>query len=218
MRRIFIGLLSISLFTTLLYLITRSWRLTAPNSQASIVTVTAQARARTEYAQKMAEVIAKSTQDYLSEDPEVLGYRADLLLERATDLILIYNEKIEANELQLTDTASRKPYTSAFPVAVDFMNQVTPPNYMAYPWKQVFKVALQYNLAYTSLIQGKPLTPGDIYNLKTARQILTNYQSMAERNLAQRELGNDFIAYQQQWVDRYLLEKYGSTSMPIQQP
>lgn len=214
MRRIFIGLLLISLSATLLFLGSRYWRFTSPHSRAP--TMTAQAVAATEYAQKMAEVIAKSTQDYLSEDPEVLGYRADLLLERATDLILIYSEKIEANEFQLTDTASRQSYTSAFPVAVDFMNQVIPPNHMTYPWKQVFKVALQYNLAYTAVIQGKPLAPGDIYNLKTARQILINYQSMAERNLAHRELGKDFIAYQQQWVDRYLLEKYGSTPIPIQ--
>lgn len=216
MRRLFAGFFSVLLFSTFFFFGIRSLRSASNHSQ--VAAATANAQATTDFGQKMAEIIAKSTEEYLSEDPEVLGYRADLLLERATDLILLYYQKINANELKLTDSESRRPYLDAFTVAVDYANQVNPPNYMAYPWHQVNKVESQYNQAYIALAQGRPLATADIYNLKNARQILTNYQDMAEKNLAQRELREDFLAYQQQWVDRYLQDKYGSMPVPVRQP
>jgi hypothetical protein len=209
-----------SLCTALLFaslvLVTCSSKTPSVTSLGSVSTV--QAEATNSYAKALAEIHLKSTKEYLSEDPEVLGYRAVLMVERAADLIVVYSEKIQANQIQLSDSSTRISYTNAFPVAVDNFNQTTPPKYMSQAWKLVFEVIQQYNQAYTALIKGIPLSTTDLYRLKTSRQILTNYRNMAEANLAQRSLGSDFLAAQHEAVEQHLQQAYGNEPVPTLLP
>ncbi len=170
------------------------------------------------YSQTLAAIHVKSTKEYLSEDPEVLGYHAVLMVERAADLIVTYSAELQTDQIQLSDASARRLYTEAFSVAVDTFNKTTPPKSMSEPWQNVYRVIQQYNQAYEALRNGKSLASTDLSRLRTSRQLLSNYVKKAEANLAQRGLGPEFLTAKQEEVEQHFQEAYGNEPLPTAQP
>ncbi len=150
--------------------------------------------------------------------PTLSNYRAILLFERSADLIVTFIEQVQAGQIALDDSSARYPYTYAFPVAMEAYNQTTPPAELSEAWLSVTTVATEYNKVYTLLLQGKPISSTDLYNLKAFRQILINYQRMLEVNLTNRGISLDVLSAEQLSADQLLLERYGDISMPTRVP
>ncbi len=170
------------------------------------------------FTQTMAAIQLKSTKEYLSEDPEVLGYHAVLMVERAADLIVTYGTGLQSDQIHLSDASARRSYTEAFPVAVDTFNKTTPPSYMVNSWSNVSYALRQYEQAYEALIKGKPLAFIDLARLSSSRQWLTNYQKMAETNLKRRGLDAQFFAAKQEEVEKHFRDAYGNDPLPTTLP
>jgi hypothetical protein len=137
------------------------------------------------------------------------------MLERAADLILAVIVKVDTGQLPVGDPAPRFPYTDAFLAAIDAFNQTEPPpGALNQGWETVSTVTGQYNLVYAALIQGKAISIRDYNNLRAFRQIMANYQAMAERYLTQSGLGADFFAGQRQAVEEHFKRVYGDRPIP----
>ena len=85
--------------------------------------------------------------------PTASDYRTVLLLERATDLIVTYIDKVQVGDFSLEDTSTRQLYMEAFPVAIDAYNKTLPPPGMSGAWNNVEIVASAYATVYPILQQ-----------------------------------------------------------------
>ncbi len=150
--------------------------------------------------------------------PVIRDYKTILLLERATDLMVNYIEKVRAGEIDPSDTSIRDSYINAFPVAIDAYNHSTPINGMEHGWKNVMMVAQAYTLVYPLLQQGKMVSDNDILNMKYSRQWLTNYQTTEESVLSSRGVGADYFTAEAQAVEVILQENYGNIPVPTAGP
>jgi len=150
--------------------------------------------------------------------PTLSNYSFILLFERSADLIVTFLEQVQAGQISLGDTSARYPYTYAFTVAMETYNQTTPPAELSDAWRSVTTVATEYNKVYTILLQGKPISSTDLYNLKAFRQILVNYQRMLEVNLTNHGISLDVLSAEQQKVEQLLQEKYGDIPVPTRVP
>ncbi len=150
-----------------------------------------------------------------ADDQVIRSYHTVLMLERAADLMLAFIVKTDTGEIPLGDAKARDPYLTAFPVAIDDFNKTTPPSGMLnHGWKTVSTVTAQYVIVYAALEQGNGISNNDLFNLKAFRQIMTNYQNLAEGYLTQRGQGTDFFSKQQEAVDQHFKQVYKDLPMP----
>jgi hypothetical protein len=170
--------------------------------------------------QAASRILVTPTEEATADDPVVSSYSTVLMIERAADLTLDYLEQIQANQISVVDSSARYPYTYAFPMAMEAFNQ-TPPQVdrnLAHAWRKVFEVSMQFNQVYAGITQGMTVSPKVLSQLKTSRQILSNYQGMAELYLTYKGFGQDFFTSQQQAVEQQLQKKYGDLPLPTLQP
>jgi hypothetical protein len=153
-----------------------------------------------------------------SDDPVVRSYHTLLMLERSADLILTVIGKIQNGEISRNDSAAISPYTNAFSVTVETLNEVSPPAEFEDPWNQVLMAAQQYSQAYTMINGGIPISPQNLGYLKETRKLLTIDQQMIEAYLIRSGLGSDFFVIQKDAVDQHLQQLYGDKPVPILPP
>lgn len=150
--------------------------------------------------------------------PSVSDYRTILLLERSTDLIVTYIDKLEAGQIASDDASTRQLYLGAFPIAIDAYNKTIPSAMMVHAWNNVQIAASAYATVYPILQQGKLISANDIFRLKSYRQFLINYQTTEEAHLINSGNSPDYFAAEQQAVDQLLEENYGGTPVPPLEP
>ncbi len=150
--------------------------------------------------------------------PQITDYRAILLLERATDLMVKYIDKIRAGEIDPSDTSIRLSYLQAFPVAIDAYNHATPTSGMEHGWKNVTMVAQAFTLVYPVIQQGDMVSDNDLFNMRSSQQWLINYLKTEEAVLSSRGVGTDFLTAEKQAVDQLLQENSGGTPVPSNRP
>ncbi len=151
-------------------------------------------------------------------DNQVLtSYHTILMIERAADLLMTVVVKIDNGGIPLGDPTPRYPYMDAFPVAIDDYNKTTPPpGELNNAWRIVSNGIAQYNNVYTGLMQGKAISNHDLFTMKAIRQIMTNYQVMAEGYLTYRGIGGaDYFIREHQAVDQHLKQAYGDEAIPV---
>lgn len=162
------------------------------------------------------------TVDFLQEEkaagPIARTYHGVLMLERSADLILAGIEKIQAGQILPTDISAISLYTEAFPLAVDYLSQATPPGEFEDPWQQINIVAQQYNLARSRILAGTEIPSQVLDLLKDSRKVLNIDQGMFEKYLANGGAGADFLSAEQKAVDEHIKQSYGERSVPIISP
>ncbi len=143
-------------------------------------------------------------------------YHAVLMVERAADLMISVIEKEQAGEFAPDDAEAARPYLEAFAAAMDDYNQATPPpGVLNHPWQTASRATFQFGVVYSALIQGKMISTSDLENLKILRQLLTNYQKIAEGYLTSWGLGVPaYFASQHLAVEKHLLMVYGDQPIP----
>lgn len=143
-------------------------------------------------------------------------YHAVLMVERAADLMISLIEKEQAGEFAPGDAEAAQPYLEAFAAAMDDYNQTTPPpGELNHPWQTASRATVQFGVVYSALIQGKMITISDLENLKILRQLLTNYQNIAEGYLTSWGLGVPaYFASQHLAVEKHLQNVYGDHPIP----
>jgi hypothetical protein len=144
-----------------------------------------------------------------------VSYHTVIMLERAADLLMAATAKVITGEFPVGDPALRIPYTNAFAVAIEYMNKTDPPpGIMNRGWKNVANVAVQFNIVYTALIQGKGISNQDYFNMKSFRQLMTNYENMAGQYLITSGVDADFLPYQHREMELHFKQAYGDQPMP----
>jgi hypothetical protein len=146
--------------------------------------------------------------------PSVSDYRTILLLERSTDLIVAYIDKLEAGQIASDDTSTRQLYLGAFPIAIDAYNKTIPSAIMVHAWNNVQIAASAYATVYPILQQGRLISANDLFRLKSYRQFLVNYQTTEEAHLINNGNSQDYFTAEQQAVDQLLQKDYGGTPLP----
>ena len=144
------------------------------------------------------------------------SYHTVLMVERAADLIMVALEKIQAGEIQSSDVTAVQPYLNAFIAALEDYNRTTPPpGILNHAWETASRVTVQYGNVYTAMIKGKAISANDLASLRILRQLLTNYQSMAESYLTRRGLGGPaYYSSQFLAVESHLQKVYGDKPVP----
>lgn len=145
----------------------------------------------------------------IADDPVVRSYHTLLMLEHSADLILAVIVKIQNAEISQSDFAAISPYTNAFSVTVQTLNEVSPPAEFEDPWTQVLMAAQQYSQAYTMINRGMPISSQNLDLLKDTRKLLVIDQQMFEAYLIRNGRGSDFFVAQMESVDRHLQQLYG---------
>lgn len=149
---------------------------------------------------------------------KVDDYRTILLLERAADLIVAYEERVRAGGVDPTDTSAMLQYTLLFPIAIEFYNKTAPTPGMESSWTYVIRVATAYAAVYPELQQGRQISTNDMFHLRTYRQLLINYQTRLEATLSNQGFSPSDLSSVQQEVDQIISDAYGSTPVPAVVP
>jgi hypothetical protein len=151
-------------------------------------------------------------------DPIVRSYHTLLMLERSADLMLAVIVKIQKGEISQGDSTAISPYTDAFSVTVETLNEVFPPAEFEDPWNQVLMAAQQYSQAYTMINASMAISSRNLEYLKETRKLLTIDQQMFEAYFLRNGSGSGFFVAQKEVVDQHLQQLYGDWSIPALQP
>ncbi len=156
-----------------------------------------------------------SQQNVINGDVE-RTYHTVLMVERAADLMIVVIDKQQSGQIAPGDTASMNPYLDAFAAAMEDYNRTTPPQgILNHPWQTASRATLQFGTVYSALIQGNTISANDKVSLQSMRQLLTNYQNIAEGYLTSWGLGIPaYFASQRLAVEMHLQKTYGDLPLP----
>ncbi len=156
-----------------------------------------------------------SQQNVINGDVE-RSYHTVLMVERAADLMIAVIDKQQSGQIAPGDTAAMNPYLDAFAAAMEDYNRTTPPQgILNHPWQTASRATIQIGTVYSALIQGKTISANDQVSLRSMRQLLTNYQNIAEGYLTSWGLGVPaFFASQRLAVEMHLQKIYGDLPLP----
>lgn len=149
---------------------------------------------------------------------DIADYRSILLLEHSADMMVMYEEKVRAGEIDPGDQTQRQLYTLVFPMAIEAYNRASPYPGMESYWNNVIRAATAYDVVYPEIQQGKLVSTNDLFHMQSYRQFFLNYQAQLEAFLANKGITQEDFSNEKKDVDQAVANAYGSVSMPEMAP